>query len=160
MNDKHLSFTDTIIVNVATLWIAGRGPKAPGTWGSLAAMVMAPFMFLPLPLLYRIGVLVGIFFLGSLAAARAETIMGQKDPGCVVIDELLGLWACYLFFPELSPLMLAIGFVLFRIFDIAKPWPVRASETWLPGGWSVMLDDVFAGVYAGVCLWGVWLVVL
>ena len=159
MNDKKLSLTDTILVNIATLWIAGRGPKAPGTWGSLVAMFLAPFVFLPLPVLYRIGVLAVIFVLGSLAASRAETVMGQKDPGCVVIDELLGLWVCYLLFAQLSPLLLVAGFVLFRVFDIAKPWPVRASETWLPGGWSVMLDDVFAGVYAGVGLWGGGLVV-
>ncbi|GAU09098.1 phosphatidylglycerophosphatase A family protein [Desulfoplanes formicivorans] len=158
MTTRHLSMTDTLLMNIATLWIAGRGPKAPGTWGSLAAMLLAPFAFLPLPLPYRIMMLAVVFVLGSLAAARVEVIMGQKDPGCVVIDELVGLWVCYLFFPWLSPLLLAIGFVLFRIFDIAKPWPVRASETWLPGGWSVMLDDVFAGGYAGACLWLVWFV--
>ena len=152
MNNTKHSLTDTILLNTATLWIAGRGPKAPGTWGSLVAMLLAPFAFLPLSMGYRGIVLVAVFVLGSLAASRAETILGKKDPGCVVIDELLGLWIAYLFFPQLSPLLLFTGFVLFRIFDIAKPWPIRASETWLPGGWSVMLDDAIAGVYAGICL--------
>ncbi len=152
---KHLPLTDTLLVNIATLWLAGHGPKAPGTWGSLVAMLLAPFVFMPLPLVYRIGILAGIFVVGSLAATKAETIMECKDPGCVVIDELLGLWVCYALFPVLSPLFLVLGFVFFRTFDILKPWPVRASENWLPGGWSVMLDDVFAGIYAALCLWGV-----
>jgi phosphatidylglycerophosphatase A len=152
MNDKKLSLTDNILLNTATLWIAGRGPKAPGTWGSLVAMLLAPFAFLPLSMGYRGIALVAVFVLGSFAASRAEDLLGQKDPGCVVIDELLGLWITYLFFPQLSPLMLFIGFVLFRIFDIAKPWPIHASETWLPGGWSVMIDDVIGGIYAGICL--------
>jgi phosphatidylglycerophosphatase A len=121
-------------------------------------MFLAPFAFLPLSPGYRFLVLGIVFIIGALAAARTEKIMEEKDPGCVVIDELLGLWVCYLFFPPLSPLLLAIGFVLFRIFDIQKPWPVRASETWLPGGWSVMIDDVIAGIYAGFCLWLVTLV--
>jgi phosphatidylglycerophosphatase A len=155
---KTPSLTDTLCTNTATLWIAGRGPKAPGTWGSLVAMLLAPFVFLPLSLPYRVMVLLVVFVLGSLAASRVEKIMGQKDPGCVVIDELLGLWVCYLLFPTLSPLLLVAGFVLFRVLDIAKPWPVRASETWLAGGWSVMLDDVFAGAYAGAGLWLIWLV--
>jgi len=152
MGKNTLSVTDKIILNTATLWIAGRGPKAPGTWGSLVAMLMAPFAFLPLSTGYRSIVLGAIFVLGSLAASRAETLLGKKDPGCVVIDELLGLWTTYLFFPQLSPLLLFIGFVLFRIFDIAKPWPIHASETWLPGGWSVMLDDAIGGLYAAICL--------
>jgi phosphatidylglycerophosphatase A len=158
MKTSNLSLIDIILKNIATLWIAGHGPKAPGTWGSLVALLLAPFAFLPLSLGYRLLVLGIIFIIGALAAARTETIMEKKDPGCVVIDELLGLWVCYLFFPSLSPLLLAIGFVLFRIFDIQKPWPVRASETWLPGGWSVMIDDVIAGLYAGFCLWLVTLV--
>ena len=152
MNDTKLSLTDTILLNTATLWIAGRGPKAPGTWGSLVAMLLAPFAFFPLSMGYRGIVLGAVFVLGSIAASRAEIILGKKDPGSVVIDELLGLWTAYLFFPQLSPLLLFLGFVLFRIFDIAKPWPIRASETWLPGGWSVMLDDVIGGIYAAICL--------
>lgn len=152
MNDTRLSLTDTLLLNTATLWIAGRGPKAPGTWGSLVAMLLAPFAFLPLSMGYRALALAAIFVLGSFAASRAEIILGKKDPGSVVIDELLGLWTVYLFFPQLSPLLLFLGFVLFRIFDIAKPWPIHASETWLPGGWSVMLDDVIGGIYGGLCL--------
>jgi phosphatidylglycerophosphatase A len=121
MKTSNLSLTDTILKNIATLWISGHGPKAPGTWGSLVAMFLAPFAFLPLSPGYRFLVLGIVFIVGALAAARTEKIMEEKDPGCVVIDELLGLWVCYLFFPPLSPLLLAIGFVLFRIFDIQKP---------------------------------------
>ncbi|PIE69532.1 MAG: phosphatidylglycerophosphatase A [Deltaproteobacteria bacterium] len=142
-------------MNIATLWIAGRGPKAPGTWGTLAAMCMAPWLFMPLSIPCRLALLAAIFIVGSIAASRVEILMGQKDPGCVVIDELLGLWICYGAFPTLSLWQLCAGFVFFRMFDIVKPWPLRAAETWLPNGWSVMLDDALAGIYAAICLWAV-----
>lgn len=144
--------TQRLALNLATLGPAGRMPKAPGTWGSLAAAILAPFFFLPLPLWGRIAVLVLLFPLGSWCAGRAEQAMGRKDPSCVVVDELWGQWIAVLPLATMEALWIIPAFLFFRLFDIAKPWPVRASERWLPGGWGIMIDDGFAGLYAMAAL--------
>lgn len=143
---------DRLALTVSTLGPAGRMPKAPGTWGSLAAAVTAPAFFLPLPLWARIMVLLVLFPAGSWCASRAERILGGKDPGCVVIDELWGQWITLLLLPAEAWPWIVPAFALFRLFDIAKPWPVKASECWLPGGQGIMIDDGFAGLYALLCL--------
>ncbi|MBQ1420233.1 MAG: phosphatidylglycerophosphatase A, partial [Desulfovibrio sp.] len=99
----------------------------------------------------RLFLLAAVFVAGSLAATRAEDLLGKKDPGEVVIDELVGAWIAILPFAFSWTLMLC-AFVLFRFFDILKPWPVKASENWLPAGWGVMVDDVVGGVMAMICL--------
>lgn len=142
-------------MNLATLWPAGRARRAPGTWGSLISVFLALPLFLPLSFGPRLLVLGVVFFVGAWAATRAEILLGRKDPGAVVIDELLGQWVTFLPFAVLSPVELAAGFALFRLFDIAKPWPVKASEHWLPAGYGIMIDDLFAGCYAGVVLYGI-----
>lgn len=141
------------LTKVATLGPVGFLPKAPGTWGSAAAVITAPFLFLPLPIPVRIIVLGLLFYFGALACSAAEKDLGQKDPGCVVIDEVLGQWVTFLPFAGLVSWQVLAGFILFRIFDIYKPWPVRASENWLKSGYGVMIDDLFAGVYAMLALW-------
>ena len=100
-----------------------------------------------------------VFLIGGLAAGRAEVILGQKDPNRINIDELMGQWLTFLPFASLGPWQLALGFLFFRIFDILKPWPVRQSEHWLPGGFGIMIDDAVAGIY-GAALLGIALVVL
>ncbi len=148
---------DAIALAIATLGPVGRLPVAPGTWGSAAALVLAPWVFIPLPLLWRLGVLAFILVVGSWAAARAETLLGEKDPGCVVVDELLGQWTAFAPFhlfagfsgwTATTPWELLILFGLFRLFDIVKPWPIRAVERGVPGGLGVMLDDLVAGLFA------------
>ncbi|MDO9632046.1 MAG: phosphatidylglycerophosphatase A [Humidesulfovibrio sp.] len=148
---------DAFALTIATLGPVGRLPLAPGTWGSTLALVLAPWLFNPLPILWRLGVLAFIFLAGTWAAARAEDILGEEDPGCVVVDELLGQWTAF------APFHLAgwsssltggtlwelvILFGLFRLFDIVKPWPIRAVERRVPGGLGVMLDDLVAGLFA------------
>ena len=130
---------------------AGRSPWAPGTCGTFEALVLAPFLFLPLGLAGRLFLLAVLFVAGSLAATRAEELLQRKDPGEVVIDELVGAWIAILPFAFSWTLMLC-AFVLFRFFDILKPWPVKASENWLPAGWGVLVDDVVGGVMAMICL--------
>ena len=156
---NQLSFLERTVLAVCTLGPIGRLPKAPGTWGSLAAVIAAPLLFLPFSVPIRLYILGALFVLGGLAAHRAEKILGQKDPGCIVIDEVLGQWVClfpFAFqFTSVNFGHLLIGLALFRAFDILKPWPVRRSENWLPGGFGIMLDDVMAGVLAALCLWPV-----
>jgi len=144
---------DTWWLDIATVGPLGNLPWAPGTWCSLAAAAFAPLLFDPLPLINRSILLLVLFFLGSHAGGRAECVLGEKDPGRVVVDELVGQWLTFLPFASLRPLDLLAGFILFRLFDILKPPPIRASENWLPGGYGVMIDDCLAAVYAMAGLW-------
>ena len=146
---------------------AGLSPKVPGTVGSLAALLMAPWAFLIFPLQVQVLILIAVFVLGGIAGTRAERVLRCKDPSQVVIDELLGQWIALLpvslliFRPGMGGLELTLacwpwmllGFVLFRAFDIFKPWPIKASENWLPGGFGIMLDDLIAGLFAGFLLY-------
>lgn len=144
---------DRVALALATLGPVGRMPKAPGTWGSLAATLAAPWCFLPLPLPARLGALAGLLLLGAWAAGRAGRALGAEDPGCVVIDELLGQWTAFAPFflaglDSRTLLELLALFALFRLFDILKPWPIRAVERGVRGGLGVMLDDLLAGLLA------------
>ena len=143
---------DRLLMFIATGAGSGYLPKAPGTWGSLVAAILAPFLFLPLPMWGRVTVLLLLFPLGSWCAGRAEKSMCCKDPSCVVIDELWGQWITLLPLLVSDTLWIIPAFVFFRLFDITKPWPVRASERWLPGGWGIMIDDGLAGIYAMMAL--------
>ncbi|MDP2846990.1 MAG: phosphatidylglycerophosphatase A [Humidesulfovibrio sp.] len=149
----HPTITDSIAVFIATLGPVGRLPKAPGTWGSAAALAAAPWCFIPLPMPARLAALCAVLGAGAWAAARAEKVLDRKDPGCIVVDELLGQWTAFLPFhlagwTQTMPLELLALFALFRLFDILKPWPIRVVERRVPGGLGVMLDDLLAGVFA------------
>lgn len=152
-----MRLVDQSILFFCRLGIAGLAPKAPGTWGTALACLLAPWLYLPLGFGARLFLLMLIFMTGALAASRAERLLGQTDPGQVVIDELLGVWLTLLPFAVVDLWLMFTAFLLFRFFDIAKPWPVRASENWLPAGFGIMLDDVFAGLWAmlwvGVLCW-------
>lgn len=151
-----MSLWDKCILFFCRLGWAGLAPRAPGTWGTAVACILAPFVFLPLNIYWRAGLLTVLFFLGGFAATRAEELLGQKDPGQVVIDELVGVWLVLLPFAKTDIWLIVAAFVFFRIFDIAKPWPIKLSENWLPGGFGVMIDDVLAGVYALICVAGLY----
>lgn len=151
MNKKY-TFGDELTLAFCRLGVAGLAPKAPGTWGTAVGCLLAPFLFFPLGLIWRFIFLAAIFVAGGLAASKAEKLLGQKDPGQVVIDELAGVWLVFLPFREPSFWLILFGFIFFRIFDIFKPWPVNASENWLPDGFGVMIDDIVAGCYALICV--------
>jgi phosphatidylglycerophosphatase A len=148
---------------------SGRAPGAPGTVGSRAGLLW-------FGLLLQTGSLWG-FLLGSLGAVaaavwlcgEAERVLGQKDPGSIVLDEIVAVPLCFLswiggqmirggqfpgpeeFFSGSQVWGLAGVFVLFRVFDVAKPWPARQSQN-LPGGWGVTLDDVAAAAWVNVVM--------
>ncbi|MEQ8664407.1 MAG: phosphatidylglycerophosphatase A [Rhodospirillales bacterium] len=139
-------------VFIATWCGSGHLPKAPGTWGSLAAL---PIAWLILEHVGTTGLLFGVcvvFAVGIAAADRYMALVGRDDPGAVVVDEVAGQWLALLFVP-LDPLWFLAGFIAFRVFDIFKPWPVRALERRFKGGFGVMIDDIAAGVYALAALW-------
>lgn len=139
---------DRLILAFCRVEPAGLSPKAPGTMGSLVAILLAPFIFLPFSLPVRAIILLMLFFIGGMACTRAEKLLGKKDPGSIVIDEVLGQWVAIFPYVSLAWWELAIAFALFRLFDISKPWPVKASETWMKAGYGIMIDDFFAGLYA------------
>jgi len=139
-------------------WIAcgfgsGLSPIAPGTAGSFAAL-LPWFGLRELPLPYYAVALVLALALGVWACDVAVRALKIADPGAVVWDEFVGLWialAPLLWMPRGTSWVCA-GFILFRIFDIAKPWPVSWADRHVAGGLGVMLDDVFAGLYAALAL--------
>jgi phosphatidylglycerophosphatase A len=137
---------------VATFFGAGYGKPGPGTWGSVSAVLLwAVYARLahPTPQAVLFALFGGIavaLALGVPAATIAERESGRTDPGFVVIDEVIGQWIALLGSP-LDWRHGLIALVLFRLFDITKPFPVRQLER-LPGGWGIIFDDVAAGLYA------------
>jgi phosphatidylglycerophosphatase A len=133
---------------VATWFGTGLSPKAPGTVGSLGSLVLwAPLVLLESAWWVRLLATVVVFALGTLAANAIVKAKGAEDPQIVVADEVAGMGVTLLFATH-GAWSLAAGFVLFRVFDIWKPWPVRWADRNVKGGFGVMLDDVLAGVYA------------
>ena len=125
---------------------SGLAPKAPGTAGSLAALLV----FFPLQSLGSLGYLaflVVTFVIGVIVSDQVARELELSDPGGIVIDEIVGLWIALFLLP--GPWYWALaGFCLFRLFDITKPWPVGWLDKRLKGGLGIMVDDVAAGLYA------------
>ena len=136
-------------INLATLGPVGRIRPAPGTWGSLAALLPAAGMAMAGDWLLEISVVVACI-IGVKAADIYEVHSGKKDASEVVIDELAGQWIALLVIP-FDWRWWVTAFLLFRLFDIAKPGPVKMAER-LPGGIGVMADDVVAGVLVATLL--------
>jgi phosphatidylglycerophosphatase A len=150
----------------------GYVPKAPGTFGSIAGIALTAlvrFRFLPhhstdiyvhdVYILVRtqgLAILLALVIsgVGVLVATRAATYLGKKDPQIVVIDEVSGQLIAYIGIGAAIPnwKYLLLGFILFRVFDIWKPFPARQAES-LPGGLGIMADDWIAGLYAALGLW-------
>ncbi|MDL2266886.1 phosphatidylglycerophosphatase A [Desulfovibrio sp. OttesenSCG-928-G15] len=138
-------------LHFARVWLAGTSPKAPGTCGSFVALLLAPLVFMPLPIPLRVLLLVALLAAGTWACGEAEKLLGKKDPSEVVIDEVFGQWLTLLPFASLGLWGYLAAFALFRLFDITKPWPVRQLED-IGGGFGIMIDDGAAGLYAMACL--------
>ncbi|MFZ0389020.1 MAG: phosphatidylglycerophosphatase A [Calditrichia bacterium] len=132
---------------IATALGAGYSPVAPGTAGSLLALLIIYFCA-PLNDFFLIAVLILLLFLGVYSGTAVEREKGP-DPSLVVIDEVVGMGISLLFLPADWRLFL-VAFLFFRLFDIWKPPPVDQSQD-LPGGWGIMMDDVLAGFYALIC---------
>jgi phosphatidylglycerophosphatase A len=139
-----------IALLISTFGYVGFFPIAPGTAGSLAALALyVPIRWVGDPSIEAAAIAV-VFGVGTWAATRAEPLLGVADPGPVVIDEVLGMLITLAWLP-LSLGGVVAGFVLFRIFDIIKPFPARQLED-APQGWGIMLDDAMAGVYGQLTL--------
>jgi len=141
---------------------SGWAPVAPGTSGSLAALVIG-FLLINGPGLWAIWVALAILL--PVACRVCYVVLadgGDRDPAWIVVDEWLGQWLCLaiiaMFLP-LTPVLTVSSFAGFRLLDIVKPWPVSAAEHWGPDWWAIQADDLVAGTISGfiIALAGIWL---
>ena len=139
-----------VAVFIATVGYCGYFPVAPGTVGSAAGLVAYLLVWWSGSALVEAGLIALLFAAGVWAGTTAERYFGGIDPGPIVIDEVVGMLITLAFIPVGWSGALA-GFVLFRIFDVVKPYPARALER-LHGGLGVMADDAMAAIYANVSL--------
>ncbi len=137
---------------LATGFGSGLAPLIPGTIGTIAAipfywlMVNISVWFLILAII--VGTVLGIYL-----CDRASKDMGVHDHGSIVWDEFIGFWITMAIYPSLSWQAILAGFVIFRMFDMLKPWPISWFDTRIHGGLGIMLDDIIAGIMASLCLW-------
>jgi phosphatidylglycerophosphatase A len=141
---------NAIALYLATGCKSGYSPVAPGTAGSLAALLPCGVLSL-LPLSVSAIFLIGFMVLAVWAAELSESILEQKDPGCIVIDEIAGMMITLIGIDFTWKSALA-GFILFRVLDILKPFPIRYLERTIPGGAGIVMDDAAAGVAAHLVL--------
>jgi phosphatidylglycerophosphatase A len=139
-----------LITFLSTGFGSGLSPVAPGTAGTLVGVLIC-LLCLPMPWTLRLLFVLVLLALSIFIADKAEKIYETKDDQRIVIDEIIGLQITML--PvAINVLNLCAAFVLFRIFDIWKPFPVRNMQGF-PGGWGIVADDVAAGIYAGAIMW-------
>ncbi len=130
---------------------SGLAPVAPGTVGTLAAVPIYYYLLQPLGLELYLAVIAASFLIGIGFCGAAAKSIGVHDHGGIVWDEFVGLWIACIALPPGWPWLLA-AFVLFRLFDIWKPFPIRQIDRKLGGGLGIMVDDVVAGVFALVII--------
>ena len=160
-NADHDDPTKATVTDVATLIASGAGaglsPVAPGTAGSIVAAVILALL-LDMPAIWHWWGWFGLIAVAVWSSKRAGAAWGVIDHPAIVIDEFAGLWLAALIpmtvlTSDLPVMPLLVGsLLLFRLFDIVKPWPVSALERGVSGAWGVVLDDVAAGVMAGGCM--------
>ena len=154
---------------LACLGPIGHLPKAPGTWGTLFAIPFSIALFQWAGIWGALAVSIALILVSVWCCGAAEKVLHQRDPGCVVLDEFVAVPVCYLgvalFNPQIQMQLTETGsllsyqsiglhlavFILFRIFDIWKPWPVGPSQKW-PRGWGVVMDDILAAGYVNLVL--------
>ncbi|AAN56456.1 phosphatidylglycerophosphatase A [Shewanella oneidensis MR-1] len=129
---------------------SGLAAKAPGTFGTLAAIPVY-LLLAQLPLAWYLAATLVCVIAGIYICDKAANDMGVHDHGAIVWDEVAGLLITMIAAPA-GILWLAVGFALFRLFDILKPWPIRWLDAKVEGGFGIMIDDVLAGVFALICL--------
>ena len=130
---------------------SGLAPKAPGTFGTLAAVplviLVSPIENIYLALIIFLMSISGVYICGKAAADS-----GMHDHGAIVWDEIVGLLITMFMMP-ISWQSIVTGFVLFRFFDILKPWPISYLDKNCHGGFGIMIDDIVAGLAAWLCMW-------
>ena len=145
-----MNFANKTAVFLATGLYVGKVPLAPGTFGSLLGLPLC-FLLDKIQLSAAIAAVLLIVALATWIADAAERILGRPDPGCIVIDEIAGMAVTLMGLP-FNPTTVVVGFILFRILDILKPFPIRVIDKRLPGGLGIVADDVIAGIFSNFLL--------
>lgn len=149
----NLTAMRPLIIFLASGAYTGYAPVAPGTFGAALGLILGKWLFAPMwrhsPAAFAMAFVV-MFAAACLVAGRAEAIFGEHDSSRIVLDEVFGMVAT-MFLNPLGWAWLIAGFVLFRIFDIIKPWPASSFDR-MQNGAGVMLDDLAAGIYANLLL--------
>lgn len=135
---------------------SGLAPKAPGTFGTLAAIPIY-WLMKDLPLAIYLALTIIAFIVGIWICQQSANWLQKDDPSAVVWDEIVGYLVTMIAAPA-GWQWIVIGFVLFRLFDILKPWPISYLDKNLHGGLGIMLDDVIAGLFAALCLQAMYLI--
>jgi phosphatidylglycerophosphatase A len=145
-----MKFRERVVLFLATGFFVGNVPFAPGTFGSVIGL---PFCFLISKLNIFFAVICALLFIfvAIWIAAAAGKILKKEDPAAIVIDEVAGLIVTFVGIP-FTPKTAIVGFIIFRTFDILKPFPIRTLEKKITGGPGVVLDDVLAGIYGNIIL--------
>lgn len=138
------------VIFLATGCFVGYSPIIPGTTGTLASLPLY-LLISRLSPLYYLAILLGSSYIASWVADEAEVIFQAKDCRHIVIDEMVGFFAAMFMIPPTTR-NIVLGFLLFRVFDIVKPYPIRYLEDRVRGGYGVVLDDIIAGIYANLAL--------
>ena len=133
----------------------GLAPIMPGTVGSLLGVAVWWFVFADLDVYARAAAAVAAFVAGTLIVDRAAKRHGLGDDPAIVLDEVVGVWFALLFVPK-SIAWVAVAFVLFRIADIAKPWPISLVDARVSGGLGIVADDLIAGLMAAAVVFVAW----
>jgi phosphatidylglycerophosphatase A len=142
--------SQTFVLGVATCGGIGKIPFAPGTFGSIPGLLLY-YLLSRLNPLTAACCMIGFILMAIWIAGKAEQSLNLKDPGCIVIDEIAGMAATFFALP-LNLYLGAIGFALFRVLDILKPFPIGYLDRNLKGGFGVVMDDVAAGILSNLVL--------
>ncbi len=134
---------------------AGLAKKAPGTWGTFAGLAVMPLLYM-LPLIWALVFIVLASVFGVWLCGRVAADLGVHDHGGIVWDEMVGIWMTLILLPNTWQWWV-LGFVLFRVLDILKPWPISVLDRKVAGGLGIMVDDMLAGVIAAALLYALWL---
>ena len=152
MNQKLFNLSNPVHL-LAVGFGSGLIKPAPGTWGTLASIPIYLLLISVVSsssLIYLV-ILLASFVVGVYLCGKAAADAGVHDHGSIVWDEFVGFWITMMFIP-FSWLNVLIGFVLFRFFDIIKPWPIKLLDKHVHGGFGIMIDDVLAGIFAWLIL--------
>ncbi|KGH50888.1 phosphatidylglycerophosphatase [Acinetobacter idrijaensis] len=152
---KAMSWADRFIVFCGVGFGSGLLPKAPGTFGSAFALLFVP-IWLAIGFSNTVITIVLMSLIGIYICGRTAKVMGVHDDGRIVWDEFAGQSITFLpilCLGQMNVWWLIIGFALFRLFDVWKPWPIRVIDRQVGGGFGIMFDDIIAGLWAALCIW-------
>ena len=148
---KYVQLTNPIHLLAVGLG-SGMSPIMPGTMGSVMAIPLWLLFNGLQPYLYWVLIVVAFIF-GCFLCQKTSDDTHTHDSGHIVWDEFVGMWITLFFIPQISVLWVAIAFVAFRVFDMAKPWPIRWFDKRVPGGFGIMVDDVIAAIFSSVTVY-------